>query len=101
MMFDIGLMVCVCGCDWVVLFESGVDFLLLCFLGGSDVEIVGVYVGEGGEEVILVVFVFLSFVVFGIVSGVWLLLNVVWLVVCSGVGFFWFLSCLGVELCLY
>ncbi|MHA0036592.1 hypothetical protein [Deinococcus radiodurans] len=51
MTFDIGSMVRARGRDWVVLPESGADFLLLRPLGGSDAEIAGVYAGEGGEEV--------------------------------------------------
>ena len=51
MAFDIGSMVRARGRDWVVLPDSGADFLLLKPLGGSDAEVQGVYAGEGGEEV--------------------------------------------------
>ncbi len=49
MRYDIGAMVHVRQRDWVVLPDSSQDFVLLKPLGGSDLEVTGIYVGEGGE----------------------------------------------------
>ena len=97
MTFDIGSMVRARGRDWVVLPESGADFLLLRPLGGSDAEIAGVYAGEGGEEVTSAAFAPPSPAAFGTASGARLLLNAARLAVRSGAGPFRSLSRLGVE----
>ena len=97
MAFDIGSMVRARGRDWVVLPDSGPDFLVLKPLGGSDAEVTGIYTGTGGEEVTSAAFAPPSPTTFGTASGARLLLNAARLAVRSGAGPFRSLGRLGVE----
>lgn len=97
MAFDIGSMVHARGRDWVVQPESADDFLLLKPLGGSDLEITGIYTGEGGEEVRSAAFAPPSPTSFSDASGARLLVNAAKLAIRSGAGPFRSLGRLGFE----
>lgn len=97
MKYDIGSMVKTRGREWIVLPESSEDFLLLKPLGGSDLEVAGVYVGPGGEGVSSASFALPKATSFSDASSARLLRDAAKLAIRSGAGPFRSLARLGVE----
>ena len=97
MNFDIGAMVSVRGREWVVLPDSTDDFLLLKPLGGSDAEVAGIFVGDGGERVRSATFALPDPTRYSDAASARLLLNAARLAIRSGAGPFRSLGRLGVE----
>ncbi|WP_034385876.1 helicase-related protein [Deinococcus sp. YIM 77859] len=97
MKYDVGSMVKARGREWIVLPESSEDFLLLKPLGGSELEVTGVYVGPGGESVSSASFALPRADHFSDASSARLLRDAARLAIRSGAGPFRSLARLGVE----
>lgn len=97
MPYDIGSMVHARGRDWVVLPDSDETFLLLKPLGGSDIDITGIFTGAGGEEVRSAAFAPPKPTSFSDANGAKLLMHAARLAIRSGAGPFRSLGRLGFE----